>query len=75
VVAVAVVLRHRNRSPAADAERKWRLALPMSIFKDLRTLYNNAGVTIYAVKDVHQATDDDLDLHVQSGPDNSAPAT
>ena len=46
---------------AADAERKWRLALPMSIFTDLKTLYNNAGVTIYAVKDVHQATDEDLD--------------
>jgi sugar phosphate isomerase/epimerase len=46
---------------AADAERKWRLALPMSIFKDLRTMFNDAGVTIYAVKDVHQATDDDLD--------------
>ena len=46
---------------AADAERKWRLALPMSIFKDLRTLYNNAGVTIYAVKEVHQDTDADLD--------------
>ena len=46
---------------AADAERKWRLALPMSIFKDLRTLYNNAGVTIYAVKEVHQDTDEDLD--------------
>ena len=46
---------------AAEAERKWRLALPMSIFKDLRTLYNNAGVSIYAVKEVHQNTDDDLD--------------
>ncbi len=46
---------------AADAERKWRLALPMSIFTELRTMYNNAGVTIYAVKDVHQATDEDLD--------------
>ena len=46
---------------ATDAERKWRLALPMSIFKDLRTLYNNAGVTIYAVKEVHQDTDADLD--------------
>ena len=46
---------------AADAERKWRLALPMSIFQELRTLYNNAGVTIYAVKEVHQDTDEDLD--------------
>ena len=46
---------------AADAERKWRLALPMSIFQELRTLYNNAGVSIYAVKEVHQDTDEDLD--------------
>jgi sugar phosphate isomerase/epimerase len=46
---------------AADAERKWRLALPMSIFTELRTLYNNAGVRIYAVKEVHQDTDEDLD--------------
>jgi hypothetical protein len=35
-----------EQTAAADAERKWRLALPMSIFKDLRTLYNNAGVSI-----------------------------
>ena len=46
---------------AADAERKWRLALSMDIFKDLRKLYNDAGVSIYAVKDVHQDTDADLD--------------
>jgi len=46
---------------AADAERKWRLALPMSLFKDFRKMYNDAGVTIYAVKDLRQNTDDDLD--------------
>ena len=46
---------------AADAERKWRLALSMDIFKDLRKLYNDAGVSIYAVKDVRQDTDEDLD--------------
>jgi sugar phosphate isomerase/epimerase len=46
---------------AADAERKWRLALPMSIFKDFRKMYNDAGVTIYAVKDMRTGTDDDLD--------------
>jgi sugar phosphate isomerase/epimerase len=46
---------------AADAERKWRLALPMSVFSDLRKMYNDAGVSIYAVKDVRQETDEDLD--------------
>ena len=46
---------------AADAERKWRLALPMSLFRDFRKMYNDAGVTIYAVKDLRQTTDDDLD--------------
>ena len=46
---------------ATDAERKWRLALPMSIFKDFRKMYNDAGVTIYGVKDMRTTTDDDLD--------------
>src|SRR5215468_6533765 len=46
---------------AADAERKWRLGLSMDIFKELRKLYNDAGVSIYAVKDVRQGTDEDLD--------------
>jgi sugar phosphate isomerase/epimerase len=46
---------------AADAERKWRLALPMSVFKDFRKMYNDAGVTIYAVKDMRTGNDDDLD--------------
>ncbi len=46
---------------AADAERKWRLALPMSIFKNFRKMYNDAGVTIFAVKDMRTGTDDDLD--------------
>ena len=46
---------------AADAERKWRLGLSMDIFKELRKLYNDAGVSIYAVKDVRQGTDEDLE--------------
>ena len=33
----------------------------MDIFKELRKLYNDAGVSIYAVKDVRQDTDEDLD--------------
>lgn len=50
-----------EQKAAVDAERKWRLALSMDIFKDLRKLYNDAGVSIYAVKDVRQDTDEDLD--------------
>lgn len=46
---------------AAAAERKWRLGLSMDIFKDLRKMYNDAGVTIYAAKDVRQDTDEDLE--------------
>jgi sugar phosphate isomerase/epimerase len=46
---------------AAEEERKWRMSLSMDIFKDLRKLYNDAGVTIYAVKDVRQGTDEDLE--------------
>ncbi|ODS52092.1 MAG: hypothetical protein ABS36_18220 [Acidobacteria bacterium SCN 69-37] len=45
----------------AEAERKWRLGLSMDIFKDLRKMYNDAGVNIYAVKDIHQETDADLE--------------
>jgi sugar phosphate isomerase/epimerase len=50
-----------EQKAAADAERKWRLGLAMDIFKDLRKLYNDAGVSIYAVKDVRQGTDEDLE--------------
>lgn len=46
---------------AAEAERKWRSGLSMSIFKDLRKMYNDAGVSIYAVKDVRQGSDEDLE--------------
>lgn len=45
----------------AEAERKWRMGLSMDIFKDLRKMYNDAGVSIYAVKDVRQETDEDLE--------------
>jgi sugar phosphate isomerase/epimerase len=46
---------------AAEAERKWRMSLSMDIFKDLRKMYNDAGVSIYAVKDVRQGSDEDLE--------------
>jgi len=50
-----------EQKAAVDAERKWRLGLSMDVFKELRKLYNDAGVSIYAVKDVRQDTDEDLD--------------
>jgi len=37
---------------AAEEQRKWRQSLSMDIFKDLRKMYNDAGVTIYAVKNI-----------------------
>jgi sugar phosphate isomerase/epimerase len=37
---------------AQAAERKWRQSLSMDIFKDLRKMYNDAGVSIYAVKNI-----------------------
>jgi len=41
----------RAAQQAAQAELKaWRLSVSMDRFKALRTLYNNAGVSIYAVK-------------------------
>ena len=46
---------------ATEAERKWRMGLSMDIFKDLRKMYNDAGVSIYAVKDVRQGSDEDLE--------------
>jgi len=46
----------------ANEERKWRMGLSMDIFKDLRKMYNDAGVRIYAVKDVRQGSDEDLEF-------------
>jgi hypothetical protein len=51
----------------ADAEytRKWRQGLSMQIFKDLKKLYNDAGVTIYAVKNLSlNASDEDLEYQL-----------
>jgi len=46
---------------AVEAERKWRMGLSMDTFKDLRKMYNDAGVSIYAVKDVRQGSDEELE--------------
>jgi sugar phosphate isomerase/epimerase len=50
-----------EQQAAAAAERKWRLGLSMNIFKELKKYYNNAGVTIYAIKDLPLTTNEDLD--------------
>jgi len=48
---------------AAAEERKWRMGLSMDIFKELKKLYNDAGVTIYAVKNLQAGgTDEDLEF-------------
>jgi sugar phosphate isomerase/epimerase len=48
---------------AADEQRKWRQSLSMDIFKDLRKMYNDAGVTIYAVKNLQMnASDEELEF-------------
>ena len=46
---------------AAAEERKWRMGLSMDIFRDLRKMYNDAGVSIYAVKDVRMGSDEELE--------------
>lgn len=76
-----------EQKAAVEAERKWRLGLSMDIFKELRKLYNDAGVSIYAVKDVRQETEEDLEytftvaralgashvtIELPSGPDAAA---
>ncbi len=48
---------------AAEELRKWRQGIPMQVFKDLRKLYNDAGVTIYAVKNLQvNASDEELEF-------------
>ncbi len=35
---------------ARDAQKEWRLSVPMKKFEELRTMYNDAGVTIHIAK-------------------------
>ena len=45
-----------------EATRKWRQSLSMDVFKKLRKMYNDAGVSIYAVKNLSvNGTDEDLE--------------
>jgi sugar phosphate isomerase/epimerase len=51
-----------QQQEAADAIRKWRQSMSMDVFKKLRKMYNDAGVTIYAVKNLGlNASDEDLE--------------
>jgi sugar phosphate isomerase/epimerase len=51
-----------EQQAAADELRKWHQGLSMDVFKKLRKMYNDAGVTIYAVKNLNvNATDEELD--------------
>jgi hypothetical protein len=51
-----------QQQEAADAIRKWRQSISMDVFKKLRKMYNDAGVTIYAVKKLGlNASDEDLE--------------
>jgi sugar phosphate isomerase/epimerase len=53
---------------AADEVWAWQKGLSMDIFKDLRKMYNDAGVTIYAVKNLNvNSTDEQLDFQFTVG--------
>jgi sugar phosphate isomerase/epimerase len=47
---------------ASDAQRLWRISVPMKKFKDLRKMYNDAGVTIHIAKfSPENWSDDEID--------------
>ena len=51
-----------QQQEAAEAIRKWRQSMSMDVFKKLRKMYNDAGVSIYAVKNLGlNATDEELE--------------
>ncbi len=54
---------------AREALRKWRLGVSMDKYKELRKLYNDAGVTIYALKisPATDMTDDEMDYVFNAG--------
>ena len=45
---------------AQDELRKWQLGVSLDVFKDLKKMYNDAGVSMYAVKILEVNADDDL---------------
>jgi sugar phosphate isomerase/epimerase len=52
----------KKSKEAVEAQRKWRIAAPMNKFKDLRKMYNDAGVDIHIVKFSPESwTDEEID--------------
>lgn len=49
-----------EQQEAADSLKKWQLGVSLDVFKDLKKMYNDAGVSIYAVKILEVNADDDL---------------
>jgi len=49
-----------EQQEAAAALKKWQLGVSLDVFKDLKKMYNDAGVSIYAVKILEVNADDDL---------------
>jgi hypothetical protein len=53
---------------AQDAIRNWQLNVSLDVFKDLKKMYNDAGVSMYAVKILEvNADDQQLDKQFQIG--------
>src|SRR5207253_8804888 len=58
-----------SQRESRDAMRKWRLGVSMDKYKELRKLYNDAGVKIYGLKISPNAdmTDDEMDYVFNAG--------
>ena len=64
------IARGRGRTPEArDALRKWRTSASMDKYKELRKMYEDAGVKIYALKiePTPDMTDDEMDYAFSAG--------
>ncbi|MEI7421037.1 MAG: TIM barrel protein [Prolixibacteraceae bacterium] len=54
--------RAKAADAAREAQRKWRLSLPMQKYVDVRKMYNNAGVDIHIAKFVPSSwSDEEID--------------
>ena len=52
----------RANDEAKEAQRKWRLSLPMQKYADMRKKFNNAGINVYITKFAPSAwTDEEID--------------
>lgn len=57
-----------EQQAAADATWKWQQSLSMDVINDLKKMYNDAGVTMYAVKILNvNASDEQLDFFFTVG--------